>query len=118
VIPIFVFDTDPIIRADVIDMLEQAFGGTAFSAFETLSAFVQELRSCSSQAVALVSGTAPELAELFATDMPDTDVAYVLYGDALTIPDTFTYSVVERPFTNETMVQGISDALASLRSGR
>ena len=113
-IPFFVFDTDPIVRADVIDMLEQAFGDAALS----VSAFVSELRSCSSQAVALVSGTSNDLSELFAADLPTKDVAYVLYGEGQSIPDTYIYSVVDRPFTNDTMVQGISDALASLRSDR
>ena len=117
-IPFFVLDTDPIVRADVIDMLEQAFGDAALSVSETLSAFISELRSCSSQAVALVSGTSNDLSELFAADLPTKDVAYVLYGEGQSIPDTYIYSVVDRPFTNDTMVQGISDALASLRSDR
>ena len=90
----------------------------ALSVSETLSAFISELRSCSSQAVALVSGTSNDLSELFAADLPTKDVAYILYGEGQSIPDTYIYSVVDRPFTNDTMVQGISDALASLRSDR
>ncbi|HDY95296.1 MAG: hypothetical protein KBT62_11765 [Sulfitobacter litoralis] len=117
-IPFFVFDTDPIVRADVVDILEQACGCTALFVSESLTAFVEDLRSCSAQAVALVSGTRHDLAELFAYDLPKTNVAYVLYGQGQALPEQYVYSVVDRPFTNETMMQGISDALASLRSDR
>ena len=51
-------------------------------------------------------------------DLPKTNVAYVLYGQGQALPEQYVYSVVDRPFTNETMMQGISDALASLRSDR
>lgn len=117
-IPFFVFDKDPIVRADVVDILEQACGCTALFVSESLTAFVQDLHSCSAQAVALISGTKNDLAELFAYDLPKSNVAYVLYGQGLALPEQYVFSVVDRPFTNETMMQGVSDALASLRSVR
>lgn len=117
-ISFYVFENDPFVRTDVIDILNGSFSDVSLTISDTLAQLSKDVLLHHERAVALVSGTTQEIIDFFASKLPANDIAYVVCCDsqASAFPYGYSVSVVPKPFTNESLIEGVNSALSFLPS--
>lgn len=116
-ISLFLFEKDPLVRVDIIDLIESCFTDISLNIYESYQALVADLSVSRTKSVVLFSGTTQEIRDFFSGTFPKSQSAFVVLGDSEpNLPEDYAISTVARPFNNDMLINGIKSALSFLHS--
>ncbi len=117
----FLFEEDPLVRVDIVGLIEGCFPDVSLHIAESLSVLSQDLYAAKEGSVVLMSATTQQVKEFFADFKPLEKMAFVIFGDEdnkRVLPEEFSIVTVPKPFTNDTLSEGIRNATSFLHSSR
>jgi hypothetical protein len=119
-IEFLVFEGDPLVRSDIIDIIGAFSPCLPISVAETMDILATKLSRSSNPSVAVLSGSGDQLSSFFAQYPPSPQHAYVVIGDedVLKPIENYVINTVPRPFSEQSLSEGIKNALSFLHLDR
>ncbi len=114
----YIFESDPLVRADIIDIVGELDPRLAINVAETTDFLANRLSLSSNSSVVILSGQSDQLDTFFSQTHPSLRQSFVVIGDGdrSFLPEDYFISPVLRPFSDKSLSEGIKNALSFLRS--
>lgn len=119
-VSLILLEKDPFVRGDISDVVENYFSDLILVSKSDLAEFAETLCETSAKKIAMISGTCEEIKVFFSSQKPNKTTSFIVLNDSTSLEFPSDYSIVKisKPFTNDTLANGIKTAISFLHSDR